>query len=138
MKTDDFEKQLQQQPLRPVREHWRNQILQAAKRSEGLASRVGSHAKKSWLYQLLWPCPQAWGALAAIWVVVLFLNYTGSEADVTVAKEPTESREVLMAVKQQLQLREELMSANDMPAVEPPKMSAPQSGLKPSIQIMAV
>lgn len=137
MKTDDFEKQLQQQPLRPVPEHWRNQILQAA-RIEANKPRAEIQTK-SWLYQLLWPCPQAWGALAAVWVVVLFLNFAGSEkAEVTVAKAPVESREVLMALKQQSQLREELMSATDMPAAEPPKMSAPQSGLKPSVQAMAV
>lgn len=140
MKNDDFEKQLQQQPLRPVPEHWRNQILQAARRVEDAESRVESQANKSWLYQLLWPCPQAWGALAAVWVVVLFFSVAGSESEgpLVAAKVPVESREVMMAVKQQLQFRAELMSANDAHAVEPPKMSAPQSGLKPSVQIMAV
>lgn len=137
MKTDGFEKQLQQQPLRPVPEHWRNQILQAAGKVEGRVSSIESRVNKSWLYQLLWPCPQAWGALAAVWGVILFLNFTGSEkAGVNVARVLNEPAEVLMAVKQQSQLREELM--NEAPAVKPPKMSSPQSSLKPSIQAIAV
>ncbi|MGZ4964510.1 MAG: hypothetical protein ACXWJB_11200 [Limisphaerales bacterium] len=141
MNTDDFEKRLQEQELRPVPGHWRNQILQQARGTQNREvemARAERRALPGWLHQLLWPCPQAWGALAAVWVVVLFLNFAGSEkAEVTVAKAPDQSSEVRMAVKQQSQFRAELMSANDAPAAEPPKMSAPQSGLKPSVQTMA-
>jgi hypothetical protein len=145
MKTDDFEKQLQEQPMRQVPGHWRGQILQAARRGEkhesllspALSSR-GGEGEEAWWRQLLWPNPVAWGALAAVWVVVLFLNASSSSADVQVAKVPNEPREVMMAVKQQLKFRAELMSANDVPVAEPPKMSAPQSGLKSSVGIMAV
>lgn len=138
MKNDDFEKQLQQQPLRPVPEHWRNQILQAARKVESAEPRSEGPANKSWLYQLLWPCPQAWGALAAVWVVVLFLNYAGAEkSEVSVAK-ATESREVMMALKQQQRFQAELMSANDTPVAEPPKFSAPQSRIESFVPINRV
>ena len=83
MKTDDFEKQLQEQPMRQVPGHWRGQILQAAKavKDESRAA-AGARQNGSWIYQLLWPCPQAWGALAAIWVVVLFLSGVARETSV--------------------------------------------------------
>jgi hypothetical protein len=144
MNNDDLEKQLQQQPMRPVPGQWRGEILKSASSRRRLQegerdARAERRALPMWLHQLLWPCPQAWGALAAVWVVVLVLNFSGSEKpEVSAAKVPTESREVMIALKQQLQFRAELMSANDTPIAEPPKVSAPQSGLKPSTQTMAV
>src|SRR4051812_40154120 len=105
MKNDDFEKQLQKQELRPVPEHWRNQILHTA-RATGVKTPVRSEQtlkdglQRSWLGQLLWPCPQAWGALATVWVVALFFSVAGSEKEPSVAavKGSVESREVMMAV----------------------------------------
>jgi hypothetical protein len=138
MKTDDFEKQLQKQPMRQVPGHWRAEILQAAKAVERRESKVDGQTARSWIYQLLWPCPQAWGALAAVWVVVLFLNATSTEPRIQTAKIPSEPREVMMAVKQQLKFRAELMSANDGPVAEPPKLSAPQSRIEPSVRITMV
>jgi len=138
MKTDDFEKQLQEQPMRQVPGHWRGQILQAAKAVERRESRIEGQTERSWIYQLLWPCPQAWGALAAVWVVVLFLNASSHSAAQQIVKVPTEPRAVMMAVKQQLQFRAELMSANDVPVAEPPKLSAPQSRIEPSVRIIIV
>src|SRR4051812_6568694 len=113
MKTDDFEKQLQEQPMRQVPGHWRGQILQMARKSE--IRNPKPEGQNSWLHQLLWPCPQAWGALAAVWVVVLFLNANSHSSDAQIAKVRTEPREVMMAVKLQLKFRAELMSANDVP-----------------------
>ena len=52
MKNDDFEKQLQQQPLRPVPEPWRNQILQAARAVGVQASACPKNTLKRELQQL--------------------------------------------------------------------------------------
>jgi hypothetical protein len=138
MKTDDFEKQLQKQPMRQVPGHWKGQILQAAKAVERRGPKVEGQIERSWIYQLLWPCPQAWGALAAVWVVVLFLNATSTEPRIQTATIPSEPREVRMALKQQLQFRAELMSVNDLPVAEPPKLSAPQSRIESSVRIIVV
>jgi plasmid stabilization system protein ParE len=139
MKTDDFEKQLQEQPMRQVPGHWRGEILQAARRAENPeAARAERRTLPAWLHQLLWPNPVAWGALAAVWVVVLFLNASSRGTDVQIAKVPNQPREVMIAVKQQLKFRAELMSANDVPVAEPPKLGAPQSRLEPSVQITMV
>jgi len=141
MKTDDFEKQLQEQPMRQVPGHWRGQILQAAKAVEKRESMTEGQTERSWIYQLLWPCPQAWGALAAIWVVVLFLGAGARETSVQtvqIAKMPAQPREVMTAVKLQLKFRAELMSALDVPVAEPPKSGAPQSRIEPSVRITFV
>jgi hypothetical protein len=140
MKTDDFEKLLQEQPMRQVPGHWRADILKSAA-SASSPQRLQSENQKSWLHQLLWPCPQAWGALAAVWIVVLFLNASARDTSVQTvqtAKIPTQPREVMMAVKLQLQFRAELMSAIDVPVAEPPKLGAPQSRIEPSVRITIV
>lgn len=140
MKTDDFEKQLQEQPMRQVPGHWRGEILKAAA-SASSPRRLQGENQKSWLHQLLWPCPQAWGALAAVWVIVLFLNASARDTSVPtgqIAKTTAQPREVMMAVKLQLKFRAELMSANDVPVAEPPRMGAPHSRLEPSVRITMV
>jgi hypothetical protein len=70
--------------------------------------------------------------------VVLFLNASSHEVKPQFARLPTEPREVMMAVKLQLKFRAELLSANDVPVAEPPKLSAPQSRIEPSVRIIVV
>lgn len=143
MKNDDFEKQLQKQTLRPVPEHWRNQILQQAREGKSQdparekAERPQRERALPWWHQLLWPCPQAWGALAAVWVVVFALNFNSGENKPQMATVAAPSREVLMALKQQRQLRAELLSASDVPVAEPPKWSAPHSRVGPAVTLFA-
>ena len=81
MKPDDFENQLQRQPLRAVPSEWRAEILQAAR-----ASHLTPHALP-WWREWLWPSPQAWAGLAAIWLVILGLNATTSSQSVEIAKQ---------------------------------------------------
>jgi hypothetical protein len=138
MKTDDFEKQLQEQPLRPVPGHWRSQILEAARQSVREES-SDDWNKVTFLHRLFWPNPQAWGALAAIWVVVFALNFAGADPEPKLAASPAPSTETMLALKEQRQLRAELLSAaNDVPVAEPPKLSAPHSRIDPINQIIAV
>jgi hypothetical protein len=139
MNLDDFEKQLQEQPMRQVPGHWRAEILQAANAGESRTARVEGQTTKSWLIQLLWPNPMAWGALAAVWVVVFALNFADASSEPQVASSPIPSRETLVALKQQRQLRAELLSAaNEIPPAEPPKLSAPHSRINPKVQIIVV
>ena len=90
MKPDDFEKQLERQPRRDVPPEWREEILKAARASSiPRASRLAPQAVP-WWHEWLWPAPQAWAALAAVWVVILGVNLkpSGSGAPTIAANPP--------------------------------------------------
>ena len=78
MKPDEFEKQLQRQPLRAVPDNWRVEILKAARATEKRYGLRHSSDSVPWWREWLWPCPQAWAGLVVVWLVVLALNMTGS------------------------------------------------------------
>jgi len=66
MNFDDFEQKLRRQPMREIPSDWREEILSTAS--------PGSAATK-WWNEWLWPSPQAWVGLAAVWFVILGLNF---------------------------------------------------------------
>ena len=77
MNTDDFEKRLQRQPLRQIPAEWRGQILDACVRQEAVTEDLTVPAWRLFLARF-----PAWGAVAALWVVLLSINawLAGSEA----------------------------------------------------------
>src|SRR5213593_1158872 len=95
MNAEDFEKQLQRQPLRQVPLAWRAGILSAARNVPH--ARHGTpntqHATRSFLstlnYQLsaiLWPSPRAGAGLAAAWVLIFAVNFATSGDSQPIAK----------------------------------------------------
>lgn len=101
MKPDDFENQLQRQPLRAVPTEWRAEILREANASvaaevrrlkldsnayEGDQSLLAS-AATPWWHQWLWPNPKAWTGLAAAWIAIAVLNVTSDPGRPELAKE---------------------------------------------------
>jgi len=93
MKPDDFENQLQRQPLRAAPSGWREEILRGA--SGTLAPRAASPHVLPWWHEWLWPSPQAWAGLAAVWLVILGLNVTTASRSTDMAKQsPKPSPEV--------------------------------------------
>jgi len=79
MKEDEFEQLIGKQTFREVPSEWRKQLLEQAIR--GAAPRGGGETHPSvavgllgQLRSLLWPCPQAWAGLAAIWIGLLMVN----------------------------------------------------------------
>lgn len=63
---NDFERKLSQQGFRMPPSEWREEIL-------GPATKVV--AFRSWTWRdWFWPSPQAWGALAALWIVFAILG----------------------------------------------------------------
>ena len=93
MNPDPFEHLLSRQPLRPVPTEWRDAVLPragdfqspspvAAMASDGdykspaRAPLSQLSTFNSQLRQWLWPCPQAWAALAAVWVLLLAVNFS--------------------------------------------------------------
>ena len=89
MKLDEFEKQLQRQPLRPVPGHWRAEILEAARAAEQQDGLRRSSDVVPWWREWLWPSPQAWAGLATVWLAILALNMTGSSQSSDMAKQAT-------------------------------------------------
>ena len=62
---NDFEKRLHGIELRRLPAEWREEILSACDRPS--PERQAERPWREWL----WPSPWAWGALAAVWLVVL-------------------------------------------------------------------
>jgi hypothetical protein len=130
MKTDDFEQRLQRQPLRPIPTEWRTEILVAAdvnRRVERGRELAFAATLKLRLRELLWPCPQAWAGLAAVWLIILTLNFATSEKTTTVAKrQPPPSPEMLMVLKEQEKILAELLTERSEPReAERPKPTTP-------------
>jgi hypothetical protein len=127
MEPDEFESELGRQPLRGMPTDWRREILSAAGnvRSRDFAGRdVTRAATRGWWRELLWPCPQAWAGLAAVWVVILLLDLTSHDA-VPVAKssKSTPAPEFLMALREHRRLLGELIGSRSV--ATPPKSPEP-------------
>ena len=137
MNTDDFEKRLQRQSMRPVPREWRGEILGAARRAGGHQPSPLNPQPTSWWRELLWPCPQAWAGLAAAWVLILALNAATREpVQVATAQSTPPAREVLMALKERRRLLVEL--AGPPVQVEPPKPFVPKPRSQLSQRTFAV
>lgn len=127
---DPFEERLHRQPLRPVPSAWRDEILRAA--SPCPAPRA---PRRSWfstlasgLSALLWPHPKAWAGLAALWVLVLGLNFAAREPAWSEAVRPPlpPSPQMRELLRQQEQLFAELIGPVEKPVAGRPKPSTPQ------------
>ena len=108
MNPDPFEQHLSRQPLRPVPAEWRDELLaragdlQSPSLTAAMASDGGckppARAPLSQLSTLnsqlrdwLWPCPQAWAALAAVWVLLLVVNFADDSKPARSAQSATKS-----------------------------------------------
>jgi hypothetical protein len=101
MNLDAFEERLRTQPLRPVPQIWRNEILAAARAAVPAGSSATS-AEDDWSAFKHW-MKWGWrGGLAAVWMLILFFKLsappTGQIA--TLGPSPT-PREVLLALRRQ-------------------------------------
>ena len=125
MNTDDFEKRLQRQDMRPIPREWREGILNAARRAGDHQLSTINPQPTSWWRELFWPCPQAWAGLAAAWVLILAVNAATREpVQVATVQSTAPAREVLMALKERRRLLAEL--AESPAQVEPQKPLAPR------------
>jgi hypothetical protein len=137
MNTEDFEKRIQRQPLRQIPGEWRQEILQATtdaqqtavkSQREPVASASLLSTLNSQLSTLLWPCPQAWAALAATWLVILGLHLASGDntPQRLVRQKPSPSSELFLAVQEQKRLLTQLIQAQEPRDADRPKTGKPQ------------
>ncbi len=129
MKPDEFEQQLQRQPLRSPPEEWRREILEAANAAARARSPAFSPPGEPWWREWLWPSPQAWSGLAAAWVIILALNTArpGTPAEIANGSPPP-SREMIMALyEQRRELSELLDNAQETAPARKPAPPRPRS-----------
>jgi hypothetical protein len=128
-RDDQLEQRLRRQPVKRIPSEWREQILtQAASGqpapNENHVSRFTFHA----LWQkLIWPNPNAWAGLAAVWLVILGLNFASRDSAPRGAARPVAAPDSEM---RRLLLQQELLYAQLMdlplpPVAEPRKPVAP-------------
>lgn len=118
---NEFEDRLRRQPLRAMPTAWREEILSQAHAAAAVNRPSSIHLERTFaatvrwrLRELLWPCPQAWAGLAAIWVAILAIHLvtSGSRPAVTVHYTAPSSPTWLM-LRQQQQMLAELGGALD-------------------------
>ena len=134
---EQFEQRLKRQSLREVPPAWREEILDAASSAAGSRPSTLDPRPAPWWRELIWPHPTAWAALAAVWLVVLGLNFVSREPSAQklarhVAPPSPQMRELL---KQQGRLFAELVGPLEKPQAERPKQvgSQPRSSRREEV-----
>jgi hypothetical protein len=122
---------------------WRKEILSHAREAHH-ASRITHQDSSVWhllwtlkqrFFPLLSPHPRAWGALAAVWVVIIAANLASrDDAGATGARATAPPPEIREMLKQQEQLLSELVG--ERPADARPKLhpARPQSHRRDEFQ----
>jgi hypothetical protein len=129
MNADDFEKKLQQQPLRQVPGDWREEILRTAQAAvsepdHAIFVRAGL---KLWR-ELIWPCRHVWAGLAALWLVLGGINAGMSTAHGVTAPQTASAPAPFRAIEEQRRMLAELIPPIDNPPAAPPRrVPAPRS-----------
>ena len=131
MSPDDFEQQLRNQPLRSLPSTWRAEILETARRATR-PQRSAPILQLPWWQEWLWPGPQAWAGLAAVWVILLGLRLTAPSTPAPWTAQRPPSPEAQMALAAQ---RREMTRLLDGPAestpVSKPSVPGPRSDRMP-------
>ncbi len=132
---DQFEKRLQRQRMKSLPAAWRREILDTAREAAGQyscssrgnealtskhpgSSRILSlvtSAATNMVSNLIWPTRKAWAGLAAVWVLILGLNFASrdSERSLVAQREPVPSPLVRELLWQQEKLFVELIGPRE-------------------------
>ena len=114
---NEFENQLARQPLKSVPTEWRAQILRDARAQMSQDVSDSGSRSLSWLRELFWPCPRAWGALAAVWIVIAVFKITTPGAATANAGEVAKNQ--VISVSEQRRELANLLEAADKSSRSP-------------------
>src|SRR5687768_9034888 len=125
MNSDEFEKELKAQPLRPVPPEWKAEILGRARPSAAPGS-----SGWTWLHELFWPSPVAWGTIAVIWLGIAGLNFSMREGEENEHAGPADYAQLREALEQKRELQadaEETLVQSKPEVLKPRSQTRPRS-----------
>jgi len=87
-------------------------------------------------HELVWPCRHVWAGLAAIWVVILAVDFSDHDTELVAGKSPPPTREMILTFRQQERLLTELIGPNEPQAVAAPKPFLPRPSSERQFEIL--
>ena len=145
MKTDDFEKRLQQQAQRKIPAAWREEIISASRGASQTSAAsirsmpaIISFVLNLWR-ELICPARRVWAGLAAAWVVILVTNanLTG-ERPMASVESSTSSAELWLLFKERTLLVAEQSVTVESRPVKLPAATPPRPRSQGKSNLMAV
>lgn len=120
---DELESRMTRQPWRPVPPAWRSEILTPVK---------SAPARSSLWREFLWPTPWAWGALAAVWILVVGFSSAAEQTarrGVSLARRDS-TPPPLLGWREQQALISALLDETPPPERQPASPPRPRSDLR--------